>query len=188
MCRNGSTWRKTYLAASMLCSLIFCFHTFRADPPYAFRYSCNTLSTVGGMVEEDTQNWGGGGVTRHDFTPNPIIMALAWLWKERGACTPGASLLMTYTWQSQHSYHFFYHYLSTFQCYRIAGNFRGRKLSRISKKWPFRRENFCGSNAKTYRKLVWHARISWRKLSRVARKPWNSWMFSPSKFSTTRYT
>ena len=28
--------------------------------------------------------------------------------------------------------------------YRIAGNFRGRKLSRIGEKSNFRRENFCG--------------------------------------------
>ena len=28
--------------------------------------------------------------------------------------------------------------------YRIAGNFRGRKLSRIGRKGAFRRENSCG--------------------------------------------
>ena len=28
--------------------------------------------------------------------------------------------------------------------YRIAENFRGRKLSRISEKYDFRGENFCG--------------------------------------------
>ena len=54
------------------------------------------------------------------------------------------------------------------QRYRIAGNFRGRKLSRIDRKGAFRGENFRG----TY----WShngcgmPRISWIKLSRMAEK------------------
>ena len=69
--------------------------------------------------------------------------------------------------------------------YRIAGNFRGRKLSWIGKKWPFCGENFCGI-LKPINRWVRHAQISRRKLSRVALKLRNSWMFSPSK--VFRYT
>ena len=66
--------------------------------------------------------------------------------------------------------------------YRIAGNFWGRKLSRIGEK-----HNFCGEN---FRRLltfavpkVPHCQILRRKLSRIAPKPQNSLKFSPSKVS-----
>ena len=36
-------------------------------------------------------------------------------------------------------------------------------------------------NAKTYHRWIWHTQISWRRLSQVALKSQNSWMFSPSK-------
>ena len=62
--------------------------------------------------------------------------------------------------------------------YRIAGNFQGRKLSRIGMKWPFRK---LSQNAKTYHRWVRHAQILWRKLSQVALKLQNSWMFSHLK-------
>ena len=64
--------------------------------------------------------------------------------------------------------------------YRIVGNFRGRKLSWIGKKWPF-----CGENLRGMLKSIigWygHTQLLWRKLSLVVPKPRNSWMFSPSE-------
>ena len=77
------------------------------------------------------------------------------------------------------------HWSSLITTYDIAGNLRGRKLSRIGKKWPFRRENFRRL-LKPINRLVWYAQISWRKLLRLAPKPRNSWMFSPLK--VLRYT
>ena len=69
--------------------------------------------------------------------------------------------------------------------YRIAGNFRGRKLSWIGEKYDFRRENF--------RRLLAFAvpkdatpQISQRKLLRITTKLRNSHKFSPSK--VFRYT
>ena len=64
--------------------------------------------------------------------------------------------------------------------YCIAGNFRGRKLSRMSKKWPFRRM------LKPIVGVYGTPQISWRKLLRVALNSQNSWTFSPSK--VFRYT
>ena len=70
---------------------------------------------------------------------------------------------------------------SSLSIYHIAGNVWGRKLSRISKKWLFRGENFHRMLKPIICKLVRHTRISWRKLLQVATKPKNLWMFSPSK-------
>ena len=68
--------------------------------------------------------------------------------------------------------------------YCIAGNFRGRKLSRMGRKGAFHRarENFaeCQTDCIDGYGMP---KISWRKLLRVAVKSWNSWRFSPSKVS-----
>ena len=61
-----------------------------------------------------------------------------------------------------------------------SGKLSRRKLSWISKKWPILRRKLS-RNAKTCHRWVWHAQISWRKLSQMALKSRNSWMFSPSK-------
>ena len=57
--QKGPTWCVIYLAASMLCSRIFCFHSFRADPPYAFRYSYSMTQDwiCSGMVHASTFNY-----------------------------------------------------------------------------------------------------------------------------------
>ena len=69
--------------------------------------------------------------------------------------------------------------------HRIAGNFQGRKLSRIGENTFF--------TEKTFAHLLAFAapndatpQIFRRKLSRIATKPQNSWKFSPSK--VFRYT
>ena len=67
--------------------------------------------------------------------------------------------------------------------YRIAGNFRGRKLSRIG---DFSRENFHGLLACAAPKMP-HPQNLQRKLSRIATKPQNSRKFFPLKVSAIRY-
>ena len=64
--------------------------------------------------------------------------------------------------------------------YRIAGNFRGRKLSQIGEKYDFCRENFRGLLAFAVPKDAM-PQISRTKLSRKATKPRDSHKFSPSK-------
>ena len=54
------------------------------------------------------------------------------------------------------------------------------------RKWPLFLQRKLLLTAKTYYRWVRHAQILWRKLSLVALKPWNSWMFSPPK--VFRYT
>ena len=66
--------------------------------------------------------------------------------------------------------------------YRIAGNFRGRKLSQIGEKYDFHGENFRGLLAFAALKVP-HPQILRRKLSRIATKLRNSRKFSPSKVS-----
>ena len=61
--------------------------------------------------------------------------------------------------------------------YRIAGNFRGRKLSRIGEKYD------CSL---LLCQRTPHPPILWRKLSQITTKPRNSQKFSPSK--VFRYT
>ena len=64
--------------------------------------------------------------------------------------------------------------------YRIAGNFRGRKLSRIGEKYDFHGENFRGLLTFAAPKDA-TPQISRRKLSRIATKLRNSQKFSPLK-------
>lgn len=53
----------------------------------------------------------------------------------------------------------------------IAGNFRGRILSRIGRKTAFHGENFCGMLIQPYRWDIYGMpKISWRTLSHVALK------------------
>ena len=78
-----------------------------------------------------------------------------------------------------------------FSAYRIAGNFRGRKLLRNWRKYD-RGENFSGLLAFAVVKDAM-PQISWRKLSRIATKLRNSWKFSCLKvfryyFSTHKET
>ena len=69
--------------------------------------------------------------------------------------------------------------------YRIAGNFRERKLLRIGEKYDFHGENVRGLLAFAAPKDA-TPQISWRKLSCIATKPRNSQKFSPLK--VFRYT
>ena len=61
--------------------------------------------------------------------------------------------------------------------YCIAGNFWGRKLSLIGKKWPFSRENY-----ETYHRWTAYPNFT-EKTFAGGTKPQNSWVFSPSKVS-----
>ena len=70
--------------------------------------------------------------------------------------------------------------------YRIAGNFWGRQLSRIGRKGAFPGENLCGMLTDRINGCGM-PKISWRKLSRVAVKSWNSWRFSPGLESFPLY-
>ena len=70
--------------------------------------------------------------------------------------------------------------------YRIAENFRGRKLSWIGEKYVFHGENFCGLLAFAAPKDP-TPQILRRKLSRIATKLWNSQSFLPQKFPAIRY-
>ena len=65
---------------------------------------------------------------------------------------------------------------------RIAGNFRGRKLSWIVEKYDFCGENFRRLLAFAVRKDA-TPQILRRKLLHIATKPWNLRNFSPSKVS-----
>ena len=67
----------------------------------------------------------------------------------------------------------------------IAGNFRGRDLLWISKWDHFVEKTFAEFLNLSW--WVWHAQISWRKLSRVALILQNSWKFLPQKFSAIPY-
>ena len=69
--------------------------------------------------------------------------------------------------------------------YRIAENFRGRKLSQIGDKYDFRKENFRGLLACAAPKNA-TPQILQRKLSLIATKPRNSWKFLPRKFPAIR--
>ena len=72
--------------------------------------------------------------------------------------------------------------------YCIAKNFRGGKLSRISEKYNFCKENFRGLLAFAAPKDI-TPQISQGKLSRIATKPRILQKFSPSKvFRYTVYT
>ena len=72
--------------------------------------------------------------------------------------------------------------------YCIAKNFRGGKLSRISEKYNFCKENFRGLLAFAAPKDI-TPQISQGKLSRIATKPRISRKFSPSKvFRYSVYT
>ena len=70
--------------------------------------------------------------------------------------------------------------------YRIAGNFRGRKLSRIGEKYDFHGENFRGLLAFAAPKDA-TPQISRRKLLRIATKPQNLRSFLLRKCSAIRY-
>ena len=70
--------------------------------------------------------------------------------------------------------------------YRIAGNFRGRKLSRIGEKYAFRGENFCGLLAFAVPKDA-TPQILQRKLSRIAQNREICKSFLPRKFSAIWY-
>ena len=66
--------------------------------------------------------------------------------------------------------------------YHIAGNFRGRKLSRIGKKYDFRRQNFRRLLTLLPQRTP-HPQILQRKLLRIATKLRNSWkVFSLESF------
>ena len=80
-------------------------------------------------------------------------------------------------------------FVDVVQIYRIAGSYRGRKLSRIGGKMEFCGENFGGLHACTY--CVDRAfKQSRRKLSLMGTKQRNSQKISPSKVScyTVLYT
>ena len=70
--------------------------------------------------------------------------------------------------------------------YRIAGNFRGRKLSwNLVKKTIFAEKTFADCLLLLCQRTP-RPQILWRKLSQIATKPRNLWKFSPSK--VFRYT
>ena len=67
--------------------------------------------------------------------------------------------------------------------YHIAGNFRGRKLSRIAEKYDFTDKTFVDADSSLVpRQRIPHFQISRRKLSRIAINPRNSQKFSPESF------
>ena len=70
--------------------------------------------------------------------------------------------------------------------YCIAGNFQGRKLSRIGKNYNFRRENFHRLLACAAPKDA-HPQISQRKLSQTATNREIREGFLPQKFPAIRY-
>ena len=75
--------------------------------------------------------------------------------------TLGFSLYSTWSWRSASPLHSLCHLVCTpclLQCvstYRVAGNFRGRKLSRIGGEQEVREENFCGLLGTTNWVWVW---------------------------------
>ena len=69
--------------------------------------------------------------------------------------------------------------------YRIAGKFRGSKVSRIDKHEDFAEKTFADFCCRPDTACA-RMRCSRRKLLRTGREPRNSWKFSPSKVS--RYT
>ena len=71
------------------------------------------------------------------------------------------------------------------QAYRIVGNFRGRKHLQSGENMIFAEKTFADCSLLLGQRMPC-PQISWRKLSRIAIKPWNSWKFSLSKVS--RYT
>ena len=73
--------------------------------------------------------------------------------------------------------------------YHIVGNYWGRKLSQIGKKWPFRGKSFHRMLKLIIYWWVWCAQILWRKFSQVALKQWNSVnIFSLKSFPLAIYS
>jgi len=67
--------------------------------------------------------------------------------------------------------------------YHIEGNFRGRKLSRISEKYDFRGENFSGLLACAVSKDTTPLNFVEKTFTNSQKKTRNSWNFSPLKVS-----